>query len=304
MQDIDAIKVHFNPEQLQILNACLAFIMFGVALDLRLFHFKEVIRKPRALLLGMTSQLIGLPLVTLGLIYLLHPPASLAMGMLLVAVCPGGNVSNYATHLAGANTALSVTMTSFSTLLAALSTPLLFAQLTTWMPYDLTGKELNVDISDMVLSIIQLIIVPLIAGLIFQRIFPELTRRVLGPIQRLSMVIFLGFVVFAIHGNFNNIVRYLHLVFLLVALHNALALSFGYFWSKLNKLPERDARTIAIETGIQNSGLGLILIFNFFNGLGGMAMIAAWWGVWHLISAFALAIFWRKTAPKPRMEKV
>ncbi|MBK8656384.1 MAG: bile acid transporter family protein [Haliscomenobacter sp.] len=146
----------------------------------------------------------------------------------------------------------------------------------------------------MVWSIVQLILIPLAAGLVFRHYLPHLTARILGPIQKLSMVIFLGFVVFALYGNFSNIVRYLDLVFLLVAIHNGAALTMGYFWAKWNKVGEANARAIALETGIQNSGLGLVLVFNFFDGLGGMAIIAAWWGIWHLLSAFSLAMFWRR----------
>jgi bile acid:Na+ symporter, BASS family len=124
--------------------------------------------------------------------------------------------------------------------------------------------------------------------------FPAFAAKIRRPVRQLSMLIFLGFVVFAVRGNFDNIVDYLHLIFLLVLAHNAIALVSGYWWAKANRLPRADARAISIETGIQNSGLGLILIFNFFDGLGGMAMIAAWWGVWHLISAFGLAMLWRQ----------
>ena len=111
------------------------------------------------------------------------------------------------------------------------------------------------------------------------------------------MLIFLSFVVFAILGNLDNIYKHLHIVFYIVVIHNTLALLMGYFFAKANQLPASDARAISIETGIQNSGLGLILIFNFFNGLGGMAMIAAFWGIWHLISAFGLAMFWPHVRP-------
>ena len=293
--DIDAIRINFNPEQLGLLNACLAFIMFGVALDLRLEQFAEIFRKPGILLVGMFSQLILLPLFSLGLILVLQPPTSLAIGMLLVAVCPGGNVSNYATHLSGSNTALSVTMTTLSTLLAALSTPFLFEVLLPLLPYrDGTDSRLAVDVLEMVRAIVVLILLPLMAGFIFRQVLPGLAKRLLVPIQRLSMVIFIGFVVVAVYGNLENIARYLHLIFFLVFAHNTLALLMGYSWARLIGCKEPDARTIAIETGIQNSGLALLLIFNFFGGLGGMALIAAWWGVWHLISAFGLALYWRR----------
>jgi BASS family bile acid:Na+ symporter len=298
--DIDAIRINFDPEQLGLLNACLAFIMFGVALDLRLEQFAEVFRKPGALLAGMFSQLVLLPLFSLGLILLLQPPLSLATGMLLVAVCPGGNVSNYATHLSRSNTALSVTMTTLSTLLAALSTPFLFELLLPLLP-DQEGADnrVTVDAVEMVKAIVVLILLPLLAGFIFRQTLPGLAQRLLIPIQRLSMIIFIGFVVVAVYGNLQNIARYLHLIFFLVLAHNTLALVLGYSWARMMRCKEPDARTIAIETGIQNSGLALLLTFNFFGGLGGMALIAAWWGVWHLVSAFGLAMYWRQGTEEP-----
>lgn len=295
MDYIDSIQINFNPQQLFLLNICLAFLMFGVALDLRVGNFRQLFRQPKAPLIGLTSQLILLPLLTLGLIFLFRPPASIALGMLLVAACPGGNVSNFAVHLAGANSALSVLMTSISTLGAVFITPLYFTLLAPLVVN--TGdlrQSIYVDPYDMVSTIVQLILIPLVLGMFINDRFPAFTDRIRRPVRFASLFIFVGFVVAAVHSNFDNIVNYLHLVFLLVLVHNAVALSTGYLFARANRLPQADARAISIETGIQNSGLGLILIFNFFNGLGGMAMIAAWWGIWHLISAFALAMYWSK----------
>ncbi len=295
MEQIDSIQINFNPGQLTILNLCLAFLMFGVALDLRIAHFRELFYRPRAPLLGLTSQLLILPVLTLALIFLFRPPASLALGMVLVAACPGGNVSNFAVHLAGGNTALSVTLTSISTLLAIIITPLYFTVLAPLVPgADELTQRIFVDPRNMVMTIFQLILLPLIAGMLMHAYLPGLTTRIRLPIRILSLLIFFGFVVIAIYANRENIANYLHLVFLLVFTHNALALFGGYSFAKLTGLPREDARAISLETGIQNSGLGLILIFNFFDGLGGMALIAAWWGIWHLISAFSLAAIWNR----------
>lgn len=295
MNPIDAVKINFNPEQLFLLNICLAFLLFGVALDLRLDHFREIVRSPRSTLIGLLSQWVLLPLLTLSLIFLTAPPVSIALGMALVAACPGGNVSNYAVHLAGANSALSVTLTSISTLAAILVTPLYFAVLSRLIPgSEVYAQSIKVDPGQMVSTIVQLILLPLALGMGMQWRFPKFTARIRRAVGMISMTIFLGFVVMAIYANFQQIVNYLHLVFLLVLMHNSLALSGGYLLAYWNKLPEEDCRAISIETGIQNSGLGLILIFNFFDGLGGMAMVAAWWGIWHLISAFSLASWWRR----------
>lgn len=294
MNNIDSIKINFNQDQLFLLNICLAFIMFGIALDLKWSHFKALYEQPKAVFIGLISQMILLPLLTLLLVAFFRPATSLALGMILVAVCPGGNVSNFAVHLAKANTALSITLTTISTLSAILITPIYFSLLA---PLIVDKQQINADIFvnpwDMVSTIAILLLIPLALGMFFSYRFPKWTARIHQPISQLSILLFFGFVIAAAYANIDNMFNYLYLVFILVLAHNALALLAGYLWAWLNRLPRPDARAIALETGIQNSGLGLVLIFNFFNGLGGMAMIAAWWGIWHLISAFSLAAFWR-----------
>ena len=297
MQSIDDIVINFKPDQLLFLNICLGFLMFGVALDLNLWHFKELFKAPRKPLLGLFSQWILMPSLTLLLIFIIQPAPSIALGMILLSACPGGNVSNYAVHLAKANSALSVLMTTVSTLGALIITPIAFTYLAQLIPStESLRATIQVDTFDMIKTIILLIVIPLSLGMSLNHYFSRLTEKIQRPVKILSMAIFLGFVVVAILGNLSNIYNYLHLVFFLVVIHNGSALMMGYFFAKANKLSQADARAIAIETGIQNSGLGLILIFNFFNGLGGMAMIAAFWGIWHLISAFGLAMYWRRSA--------
>ena len=294
MVDIDSIHINFNASSLFWLNICLAFLLFGVALDLKLSNFKYLLKHPKVVIIGLVSQWIILPAITLVLIWLLHPPLSLALGMALIASCPGGNVSNYAVHLAGANAALSVVLTSISTLAATFMTPLYFGLYTVFLAQkEGYNQALILNPWDMAKTIIVLIILPLSLGMLFNHRLPNLTEKIKGVVKSLSMVIFLGFVVIALYSNYEHLKNYLHLVFFLVLIHNSMALLSGYSFSKLLGLSTKDARTISIETGIQNSGLGLILIFNFFDGLGGMAIIAAWWGIWHLISVFLLANIWK-----------
>jgi bile acid:Na+ symporter, BASS family len=295
METIDQIRINFDPDKLFVLNLCLAFLMFGVALDMQLHNFRKLGSRPRALLVGLSSQLLLLPLLTLVLIYLFKPVPSLALGMILVAACPGGNVSNYAVHLARANIELSVVLTSISSMSSLLVTPLYFFVLSGFLPTGETAGDININVhpGDMLLTLVQLIFIPVALGLLIQNRFPVLAARLKKPVQNLSMVVFLALILAALASNYQQIKDYLHLVFILVIVHNLVALSGGYAWSRLLRLPVADARTIALETGIQNSGLGLVIIFSFFDGLGGMALIAAWWGIWHLISAFALALFWR-----------
>lgn len=295
MTDINSIQINFDENQVLLLNICLGFLMFGVALDLKLSDFSYVFTNKKAVLSGLISQWILLPILTVLLVWVFQPVHSIALGMILIAACPGGNVSNYAVHLSGANVALSVVLTMISTIFCALSTPFIFAQLRKFIPEGHAG-DIVFDISfiNMISTIVQLILVPLILGYICVTFFSKLVDRIKGLVKKLSLLIFIGFVVAAVAGNLDNLKNYIGLVFFIVLIHNGLALAVGYFFSSsIMKLPTDDAKAISIETGIQNSGLALILIFNFFDGMGGMALIAAWWSVWHLISSLALAIWWK-----------
>lgn len=296
MNNLDHISINFNHSQVIILNICLGILMFGVALDLRLSDFSYILKNPKPVFAGLFSQWVLLPLISIALIWIIRPEYSLAMGMLLIASCPGGNVSNYAVHLSGANAALSVILTTISTLFCVVSTPLIFSFTATLLPVA-TENSIDFEISfiGMALTIGQLIIIPLILGQLFIKFFPKTTQSIKKPVRMLSLLIFIGFVIFAITGNLENLKKYVGHVFYIVLIHNGLALFMGFFWSKnLMKLPLKDAQAISIETGIQNSGLALILIFNFFGGKGGMALIAAWWSIWHLLSASSLAFFWSR----------
>ena len=299
MSDIDQVHINFSPDQLTVLNLVLAFILFGVALDLRLEDFKRVVLEPRAVLTGLFSQYIFLPLLTLAMIALFKAPSSLALGMILVAVCPGGNLSNFMTHLARGNIALSVTLTSFTTLAAIVLTPLTFSFWSSLVPQ---AQELRATIfvepQQMFKTILQLIFVPVVLGMGTKYLFPKIALWLHRPARVFSLTLFIAFIAFAIHGNWDNIRVYLSKIFLLVFIYNGLAMLGGYWQARLLRLPEADARAISMETGIHNTGLGLILVFNFFGGLGGMAIMLAWWGIWDLISSFAVGVWWNRKHPK------
>ena len=270
MTDLNNISINFDQNQVILLNVCLGFLMFGVALDLKLSDFNYVLGNKRAVMTGLISQWVLLPLLTLILVWIFRPEYSIALGMILIASCPGGNVSNYAVHLSGANVALSVVLTMISTVFCALSTPFIFAQLRKYIPEGNVG-EIVFDISfvNMVSTIFQLILVPLILGYLCVKFFPIFTARIKGGIKKLSLLIFISFVIVAVAGNLENLKNYLGLVFFIVLIHNGLALGVGYYYaSAAMRLPAPDAKAISIETGIQNSGLALILIFNFFDGMG------------------------------------
>ena len=292
--DVDSMVLQFDESQLRLLNYCLGFMMFGVALDLTVDDFKGIIKNPRSTLIGMASQLILLPLFTVVLVLIWDLPNSMKMGLLLVAACPGGNISNYLVHRSGGNTALSITLTSIATLLSVVLTPTLFFLYSRYIIQLQRDIELNIDIGNMISILFQLIVIPLVIGMAIYHFFPHFTARVRKIVKPLSVVLLIIIIIIALWQNITNAQQYLSMVFLLVLIHNGGAYLIGYYFAKAFKEPEANARAIAFETGIQNAGLGLILIFNFFNGLGGMALVAGWWGVWDLVSGFFLSEYWSR----------
>jgi BASS family bile acid:Na+ symporter len=208
--------------------------------------------------------------------------------------------------MAKGNLALSVSLTGIATLAATFMTPINFAL---WGDlfirfYNTSGAHeylvpIRIDFFQMVQTVVILLGIPVAAGLLFAQYLPRITTKIKKPIRQLSIVIFIGFVIALLSANFDNFKRFVHLVFIIVLIHNALALLTGYSISSLFRLPRIDKRTITIETGIQNSGLALVLMFNpkIFPPeleLGGMTIIAAWWGVWHILSGLAVSSFMAK----------
>ncbi len=312
LEVLDNVRLNFSPSGLLALNITIAFIMFGVALDIKLRHFKDVIMKPKSVIIGIISQFILLPAITFVFLLLLNPTPTVALGMILIAACPGGNVSNFMSSMAKGNIALSVSLTAVATLAATFMTPLNFAL---WGKlfikyYSTAGAgdylvPIEINFPQMVQTVVILLGLPVIAGLLFSHYLPAITNKIKKPIRQASIVVFIGFVIILLSANFNHFLRYIHLVFLIVLIHNGLALGTGFSISSIFKLPRVDRRTITIETGIQNSGLALVLMFNpkIFPPeleLGGMTIIAAWWGVWHIVSGLTLSTVWsRRKLPPP-----
>ncbi len=294
MDSIDDIRIDFSSDQLFLLNMCLMFIMFSISLNLKTEDFLRLVRQPKSSVVGLISQLILLPVFTLILIQLWGLPASVALGLILVACCPGGNISNFSVHLAGGNTALSITLTSIVTLFAVVITPVTFSFWAGLLPStSALLQEISVNYGELLMSIFYLVLLPLTAGITINTKFPEIAKKISKPIQKIALIIFILLILFAVWGNREELAFYLQLVFFLVLVHNGGALIMGYYFAKANRLSEADAKAISFETGIQNAGLGLVLVFNFFDGLGGMMLVMAWWGIWDMVSALGLAIFWK-----------
>ncbi len=269
--------------------------MFGVALDIRVDDFKRVIRDPRGPLIGLAAQFLLLPAMTFLLVLVIKPLPSIALGMMMVAACPGGNFSNFLAHHAKANSALSVSMTAISTALAIVMTP---ANLSFWGGMNpgtaAILREVDLDPLALFKTILIILGVPLVLGMIVAAKTPAIAARIRRPMKLFSLTAFGLFIVGALIGNWQHFLQNVGYVAFAVALHNALGLALGYWSGRIAGCHRYDARAISIEVGIQNSALALVLIFGFFDGLGGMAIIAAWWGVWHLISGLALSTYWAK----------
>ncbi|MBX2815900.1 MAG: bile acid:sodium symporter family protein [Saprospiraceae bacterium] len=280
------------------MNLVLGLLMFGVALNLRLDDFKYIGRHKRLVGIGLSSQLLLLPILTIILIWVFSPPFSVALGMILIACCPGGNISNYFVHRSKGNTALSITLTSIVTIAAVVLTPISFYLWSSLIgkPADL-DQSIHVEFAKMLSIMLQLILIPIGVGMYINHKLPKIQAAIEKPMKVLSLILLIGIIVFAVKDNMDIVLNHLDRIFILVLCHNGLAYLLGYHWARAFRTAEGDRRAIALETGIQNGGLGLILIFNYFEGLGGMALVAAWWGIWDIISGFVLSSVWNRKSP-------
>jgi len=290
---IDTIHINFDTNALWVMNFALAFVMFGIALEISVTDFKRLFKNPKPILVGVFSQFLALPALTFLLVLVIRPLPSIALGMFMVAACPGGNISNFISHLSKGNTALSVSLTAVATLLAVVMTPL---NLHLWGSlYEPTAhilNEVNLSPIKMVQLVTLLLGIPLLLGMWVNHTWPKTAKQLAMFLKAGSLVFFILLVIIALYHNRTVFMEYVMYVFWIVILHNLIALTTGFSLARLFGLSKKDRRTLAIETGIQNSGLGLLLIFTFFDGLGGMALVAAFWGIWHMISGLALATFW------------
>ena len=309
---IDQIQVTLNAGGMNTINIVLAFVMYGVSLGIKPGTFVDVFKKPKSVILGATCQFVLLPAFTCLLAILISRWISpmMGLGMILVASCPGGNISNFMSSLAKANVELSVSLTAISTALAVVMTPFNFWL---WGNAYLHFAAVHADIPtlaiplmDVFRTIFILLGIPLAAGILTARYLPKVADFLKKPLQYISIAFFIAMVILSFAGNMDAFLKCIKYIFLIVLIHNLVALSIGYNVAAIFRLPEADKRTLTIETGIQNSGLGLVLLlgtplFANFPPHGGMLVITAWWGIWHIVSGLATAFYfnrksWRKTA--------
>ena len=297
---IDQIAVTLNAGGMNTINIVLAFVMFGVALGIKPQIFVDVFKKPKSVLLGMTCQLILLPAFTFLLALAMGNWISpmMGLGMILVASCPGGNISNFMSSLSKANIELSVSLTAISTALAVLLTP---ANFFIWGNLYLHTSNVASEVPTLVIplwdvfkTIFILLGIPLTLGILCARFLPKFSEKLKKPFQWASILFFIAMVVLSFAGNLDAFLKCVKYIFIVVLIHNLLALCIGFGMGTAFKVSEKDRRTLTIETGIQNSGLGLVLllgtsIFAGFPPHGGMLVITAWWGIWHIISGLTVS---------------
>jgi len=302
---MDTVSLRFSQDGLLILNLTLAFIMFGVALGIKVEHFTRLVKDPRSVIIGYVSQFFLLPAITFIIVILLRNiiTPNVAMGMILVASCPGGNISNFMSSLGKGNAALSVSLTALATLSAIFMTPLNFAL---WgglflNVYERTASDLlqplRIDPVEMFKTVFILLGIPIVLGMLFAYYLPRITKAIIKPLRILSIIAFFAMVIILFRSNYDFFLRFIKYIFILVFIHNVIALSTGFTFATITRRTPYDRRAITIETGIQNSGLGLVLLFNpnIFPPdimIGGMAVVTAWWGVWHIISGLSLSGIW------------
>lgn len=310
LQQLDPIKINFSASGMHAINIVLSFIMFGVALGIKPSEFKDLIKHPKSGIVGLISQVLALPLMTFLLVIALsnYITPTVAMGMILVAACPGGNISNFMSSLSKANTELSVGLTATTTLFATITTPFNFAfwggMYTQYISKHASHilQPLEIDNGQMFETVFILLGIPLILGVLFAHYFPKITEKLKKPIQILSIVFFILMIILAFTNNLQLFLKYIFYIFIIVLIHNLLALLTGFTLGSIFKLPKADRRTLTIETGIQNSGLGLVLLFNpkIFPpeiAIGGMLFITAWWGIWHIVSGLGISFYWNRREP-------
>jgi BASS family bile acid:Na+ symporter len=283
-------ELQYDGGQQWILNLTLAMMVLGLALDIHPRDFLKVFKAPKAPAIGLAAQFLLLPALTCGLTLLLDLPAGIELGMILVAACPGGALSNVITHLSAGNTALSISITAISSTLAIVMLPINFVF---WASLNPVANELllNINVSgvDIAKSLLVVLAAPLALGFLMQHFTPNLSKKLHTVLKYVSLFALFMFIFIAVFKNYEHFVAQFWLLFTAVLAHNVLAMGTGYAAASFGKLPVADKKAITLEVGMQNSALAIAIVFTQFNGEYGMALISAFWGTWHIVSGLAFA---------------
>ena len=291
---LDSITLDLGGGSELALALILSLMMFAVALGLRTEHFHFFKDNPKIYFAGVLAQIIGLPALTLLICYIVNPPASVALGMILIACCPGGNTSNLLALFGRANTALSVSLTATSSLAAAFITPvsiIFWSQL--YPPTATLLTEINLDKWSFLQNTMMILAVPLLLGMLIARFAPTLSAKLQKPLSALAGI---GLIVIIIGACLQYLPIFFQLgiaIFALVIAHNGLAFLMGFMAGILTKADTASRRALTFEVGIQNSGLGIVILLTQLGGLGGAGVVAGLWGTWHIIAGLILVAVFR-----------
>jgi len=270
----------------------LGIIMFGMGMTMTVDDFKGVLQSPKAVIVGVVAQFMVMPGLAYLLCHLFQLPSEIAIGVILVGCCPGGTASNVITYMAKGNTALSVACTSVSTLLAPVLTPAIF--------YLLASQWIEINALSMLGSILQVVLFPIILGLIVRAVWKQKVDTYIQVMPLISVIAIVAIVAAIIGGSKAQILESGLLILAVVALHNGLGYLLGFWASRVFKLPYADSKAIAIEVGMQNSGLGVALAAVHFAASPVTAVPSAIFSLWHNISGPALATYWASKANKTK----
>lgn len=280
---IFAFLAYFSPDSFKFLapyiSILLGIVMFGMGLTLRAKDFSEVFIRPLDVLIGVLGQFVIMPLTAYGLCVILGLPDEIAVGVILVGCCPGGTASNVMTFLGKGDVPLSVTITSCTTVLAPLVTPALI--------YFFANQWVEVEPWAMFMSIVQIVVLPIVAGVIVNTLFGKYVREAVAVLPLISVVAIVAIVCAVVAVSQKQISETGLLIFAVVVLHNGLGLLLGFFLGKVFKMSLPKRKALSIEVGMQNSGLGVALAMAHFSPLS--AVPSAIFSVWHNISGPILA---------------
>lgn len=271
---------------MSVVSPLLGLVMFGMGMSLKLSDLKIVFTRPKDVIIGCLSQFLVMP----GLAWLLSTvfslPPDLAVGVILVGCCPGGTASNVITYLAGGDLALSVGMTTVSTIVAPLMTPAI-----TWL---LAGTYVNVDALGMLMSILWVVILPIVAGLLAQRLLPRVTFEAKAFMPAFSSLVIALIVAIIVSHNAERLMDAGLLVIVVVALHNMLGLALGFCVGRVLRLTRPKCIALSVEVGMQNSGLASSLAVAHFAAMPMATVPGAVFSVWHNISGAVVASLYAK----------
>lgn len=282
-----AVVAFFVPAMAGItsyINILLGVVMFGMGLTLSLEDFARVFKRPKDIAVGVAAQFTVMPLVAFGLAVGLNLPPELAVGVILLGCCPGGTASNVITYLARGDVALSVSLTSVSTVLAPLLTPLLMLLL--------AGRWLPIEAGALFVSIVQVVLVPVLLGVLVNTFLGGVVSRVRPALPLVSVTFIVIIVVGVVAASSENILTVGPLVLLLIVIHNTFGLALGYFLARISGVGVAQRRAVSVEVGMQNSGLAAALATTYFGGVA--ALPGAIFSVWHNVSGPLLATYWSR----------